>query len=358
MILSGLCSLKFKTFPQVYGGTFLSIVLVFIDIFQLSGRNRNNRIYYQPERKITMTIFKKSIANKTGRQIFLGAVFLAGFFLSACANQPIRVSPVTTIPTGHHQVGKFVWFDLFTDDMEAITPFYQALFGWSFESADGYSQKVQTISSDKVPIATAVLTTPENKKIKESRWLGYISVEDVDQASKIIEENRGTLHVLPKNLPDRGRVAVATDPEGALFGLLTSAHGDPGDTGIMENQWMGSELWTTDLTAALGFYSKVAGYEHRRVGIGTESEYLLLVKDSIPRAGVVTIHWKNIKPAWLPYIAVVDVVATAKKAEKLGGKILVSPDTKMPNGLVAIIADPTGAVFAIQELTIDTGEKQ
>jgi len=305
-----------------------------------------------------MTLSKKSIANKIGRQIFLGAVLLAGLFLSACANQPVRVSPVTTIPTGHHQVGKFVWFDLFTDDMAAITPFYQALFGWSFESADGYSRKVQTIFSDKVPIATAVLTAPENKKIKESRWLGYISVEDVDQVSKIIEDNKGTLHVPPKNLPDRGRVAVATDPEGALFGLLTSPNGDPQEAGIVENQWMGSELWTNNLTDALGFYNKIAGYEQRRVGIGTQSEYLLLVKDSIPRAGVVNIHWENIKPAWLPYIAVSDAVAMTKKVEELGGRVLVSPDTKMPNGLVAIIADPSGAVFAIQELTIGNGEKQ
>ncbi len=305
-----------------------------------------------------MTLSEKSMDFKKGLRLIIGTVLLAGLFFPACANQSVQVSPVTAVPTGQHQVGKFTWFDLFTDDMEAASQFYQALFGWSFESADGYTQKVRTIFSDKVPIATAVLNTPENKKIKESRWLGYISVEDVDQVSKTLEENQGTVYVPPRNLPDRGRVAVAIDPEGAIFGLLTSSHGDPLDTGIIENQWMGSELWTTNVTSALGFYSKIAGYEHRRVGIGTKSEYLLLVKDSTPRAGVVTIQWENIKPAWLPYIAVSDVVATAKKAEKLGGKILVSPDTKMPNGLVAIIADPSGAVFAIQELTSDKGEKQ
>jgi predicted enzyme related to lactoylglutathione lyase len=305
-----------------------------------------------------MTNIQKTILTKTGRHFFLTAVLLAGLFLSACANQPVRVSPITADPTGQYQVGKFVWFDLFTDDMAAITPFYQALFGWSFESADGVSQRVQTIFSDNTPIATAVLNTPENRKTKESRWLGYISVKDVDQISKIITANKGVLHVLPRNLPDRGRVAVATDPEGALFGLLTSPQGDPKDSGMMENQWMGSELWTNDVTAALGFYDKIAGYDHRRVGIGTDSEYLLLEKNSIPRAGVVPIVWENIKPDWLPYIAVSDVVATTEKVEPLGGRVLVSPDTKMPNSLVAIIADPSGAVFAIQELTTGKGDKQ
>ena len=305
-----------------------------------------------------MSISKKSIVNKKGGQILLGAVLLAGLFFSSCTNQGMRVPPISAVPTDKHQVGKFVWFDLYTDDMEAVTQFYQGLFGWSFESVHFGTRQVKTIVSGRIPIATAILSLPLDKKIKESRWLGYISVEDVDQASKIIEKNKGILHVRPKNLPDRGRVAVATDPEGAIFGLLSSTHGDPVDTGIRENLWMGSELWTTNLNSALGFYGKIAGYEHRRVGIGTESDYLLLVKDSKPLAGVVTITWENIKPDWLPYIAVSDVVAMTKRAEKLGGRILVSPDTKMPNGRVAILADPSGAIFAIQELTIGKGEEQ
>ncbi len=303
-----------------------------------------------------MSIFKKSIPQRKGLRLLLGAVLLAGTFFSACTG--VRVSPISTLATEEHQVGKFVWFDLYTDDMEAIVPFYQELFGWSFESVHFGSRQVKTIFLDGVPIATAVLSLPLDKRFKESRWLGYISVEDVDQASKIIEENKGSLRVRPKNLPDRGRVAVATDPEGALFGLLSSTHGDPVDTGFSENRWMGSELWTTNLNAALSFYGKIAEYEHRRVGIGTEADYLLLEKNSIPLAGIVTITWENVKPDWLPYIAVSNVVEMVKKAEKLGGKILVGPDTEMPNGRIAIIADPAGAIFAIQELTLGKGEEQ
>ncbi len=305
-----------------------------------------------------MSISKKSIAKKKLRQLLPGAVLLAILFLSACANQGVRVPPISMVPTEEHQVGKFVWFDLYTDDMEAVTRFYQGLFGWSFESVHFGTRQVKTIFSRGVPIATAVLSLPLDKKLKESRWLGYISVEDVDQASKIIEENKGHLHVRPKNLPDRGRVAVATDTEGALFGLVTSANGDPVDTGFTENLWMGSELWTKNLNEALGFYNKIAGYEHRRVEIGTKPDYLLLVKNNKPLAGIVTITWENIKPDWLPYIAVSDVAEMTKKAEKLGGTILVSPDTEIPNGRVAILADPSGAIFAIQELTLGKGEEQ
>jgi len=63
----------------------------------------------------------------------------------------------------------------------------------------------------------------------------------------------------------------------------------------------------------------------------------------------VKIPWDDVKPNWLPYIAVEDVMAIVAKAEELGGKILVEPDKTIREGRVAIIADPSGAVFAVQQ---------
>ena len=62
------------------------------------------------------------------------------------------------------------------------------------------------------------------------------------------------------------------------------------------------------------------------------------------------IPWDNVKPNWVPYIAVEDVMAITEKAKQLGGKLLIEPDKNVREGLVAIIADPSGAVFAIQQL--------
>ena len=50
---------------------------------------------------------------------------------------------------------------------------------------------------------------------------------------------------------------------------------------------------------------------------------------------------------WLPYVAVADVDATAKRVPMLGGTIHVPP-TDIPNiGRFCVLADPTGATIAI-----------
>jgi predicted enzyme related to lactoylglutathione lyase len=44
-----------------------------------------------------------------------------------------------------------------------------------------------------------------------------------------------------------------------------------------------------------------------------------------------------------------DVNATAAKAASLGGKVLMAPTQQVRDGSVAIIADPNGAGFVVQE---------
>jgi predicted enzyme related to lactoylglutathione lyase len=85
------------------------------------------------------------------------------------------------------------------------------------------------------------------------------------------------------------------------------------------------------------------------VDVGNEKDYHLLVRDDEPRAGVVQIPWDDVKPNWIPYIAVEDVAAVAARVEALGGSLLIAPNPEIREGNAAIIADPSGAVFAIQE---------
>ena len=46
-----------------------------------------------------------------------------------------------------------------------------------------------------------------------------------------------------------------------------------------------------------------------------------------------------------------DEIAKAADKAGVGGKLLVEPDVSIREGRLAIIADPSGAVFAIQELS-------
>ena len=279
--------------------------------------------------------------------VFFVLVILMG--VSACSRQQVVVPKVTPETTSQHLAGKFVWYDLFTHDLQSTVPFYEELFGWSFADTLPGESRVKTVFRDGVPIANAVQIDRLKIDVNESRWLSYMSVADVDEASLLVEQENGSVYVAPKDLPDRGRVAVVMDPAGAAFAIVHTSDGDPPDEGIVENHWMGSELWTTDIDGAASFYNRLVGYEKQVLAIGINATYHLLIKYGQPRAGIVKILWEDVRPNWLPYIAVSDVIAISEKAENLGGKLLVAPDKEIREGRTAIIADPSGAVFAVQQ---------
>jgi predicted enzyme related to lactoylglutathione lyase len=276
-------------------------------------------------------------------------VLFVGLIMSACSKEQIIVPRVTPEPTQLHLVGKFVWYDLFTNDLQSASRFYEGLFGWSFSDTASKERVIKTISRDGVPIANAIHIDSKKGNVNECLWLSYMSVEDVDRALTVSKKNNGTIYLQPKNLPNRGRVAIVRDPEGAIFGIVTTSDGDPPDQSFVRNHWMGSELWSKNPEAAIEFYHLLAGYEQRLVDMGAGQKYRLLVKKGQTRGGVVKIPWDDVKPNWLPYIAVEDVMAIVARVKKLGGRVLLAPDKAIREGRVAIIADPSGAVFAVQQ---------
>jgi predicted enzyme related to lactoylglutathione lyase len=96
-------------------------------------------------------------------------------------------------------------------------------------------------------------------------------------------------------------------------------------------------------------------HELNIVDVAPGQKYYLLEKDNIPRAGVEKILWNDVKPNWIPYIAVKDVREIIKKVETLGGKPLIKPSEDTSKNPVAIVSDPSGAVFGLQQIRdIDT----
>jgi len=274
-------------------------------------------------------------------------ILLIAFGLTGCASQKIIVPPVTNNAAGIHLPGKFVWFDLFTTDMTAASNFYEALFGWDFERTNENNPAVKTVFQNGSPIATMI---GRNGEPGNSQWLSYLSVEDVDSSVQVVLNNGGSVYRPARELPDRGRIAVVLDPQKAPVALLTSSTGDPGDSAFVSNRWLGCELWTGNVDDAVGFYQKLAGYDVSLVDVHESTQYRLLSKKGKQRGGVVKIQWDDIKPEWIPYIVVDSIMETVTRAQKIGGTLLLPPDMSVKEGRVAIIADPTGAVFGVQQL--------
>jgi predicted enzyme related to lactoylglutathione lyase len=286
---------------------------------------------------------------RTHRKInlLIAAVLLAGLSLSGCVENKIIVPKITSEPTNQRLIGKFVWFDLFTHDLQSTSLFYEALFGWSFKETNSKGKIVKTILNNGVPIANAVYIEQQDPNVNESQWLSYISVEDVDKATKVADKNNGTVYFKPQDLKNRGRVSAVIDPQKAIFGLVTATGGDPLEGDYLLNQWVGSELWTTDPDDALKFYNKLTGYEQKLIDVKPDVKYRRLVVNGRFCGGLMKLPWDDVEPAWIPYIMVEDVMAIVEKVKKLGGKLIIEPDTSAKEGTVAMIADPSGAVFGI-----------
>lgn len=143
--------------------------------------------------------------------------------------------------------------------------------------------------------------------VSESRWVSYLSVPDVDDAVAIVRAQGGEIYVEPRDVPDRGRLAVIADPQGAVLALLTAKEGDPPPDRVPgPNHWMWIELWTTDTDQAFAFYEKLVGYERQEFGEVEGDPYQLMRRDGRFRSGMVRMPWSGVEPNWLPYVLVDD----------------------------------------------------
>jgi len=270
--------------------------------------------------------------------LILLAAALAG--IGGCASKQTASLPaITPTPTGQHQVGKFVWFDLLTEDVQGAQNFYSELFGWRVE---GQSSDYIVIYAGDKPIGGIAPHESKDPEKLESLWLASLSVENVDRAVSATKSRYGKVLDGPFDVKGRGRMAVIQDPEGAELILLRAAGGDPVDETVKSGEWLWVDLFTRDAKTANEFYGSLAGYTAQTVKTEEDHSYNLLEKDARAFAGVVEIPWEDVEPNWLPYVKVDDLEGTISLAENLGGVLIL----RLEN--VAVIADPTGGVFGIQ----------
>ena len=283
------------------------------------------------------------------RQLALLSVILA-LVVSACSG--LRLSPVTAEPTSNWIPGKFIWHDLITHDVSAVKLFYAGVFGWKFESLPG-TDRYTVIRHNGEMIGGIAFSDRKVDGKPISQWVSMMSVPDVDLAASRIRQVGGKVYAGPRDIDDRGRLAIVGDPQGAVFGLVRTTGGDPPDREPGVGDWLWNELWCDDQDAAGKVYATVAGFEldtHEKVA---GKPYTVFRRDGEPRAGLLVDPFPEVTPHWLPYVRVENPAQVVAKVAGLGGQVLLKPDPAHRKGTVAIIADPTGAELAVQKWPID-----
>ena len=253
-------------------------------------------------------------------------------------------SPLST-PSGNAATpGEIVFADLVTTDVERAAEFYNAVFAWELRRTDdaGY---IELVHSGE--LIGAIAAFEADVEPGSARWLPSVSVIDVDATASSVVAMGGTIIEPPAEFPDRGRLAVVSDTEGAVLMLLRSSSGDPprspGGFG-----W--AELWSSNVAKAVQFYEGVFGYRALRSANADAPPTVVLTTGGSARATIVSSPGDNVDPNWVPYVEVDDAPRTLEDIRRHGGAVLATSDDVDDDvgSFAAIIADPTGGVFTIQ----------
>jgi predicted enzyme related to lactoylglutathione lyase len=247
--------------------------------------------------------------------------------------------------------GKVIWNDLITEDLASARQFYGGLFGWTFEDAEAQGGGEYVVARDGDTFVAGLRSVEARADgTKVTRWLPYMSVDDVDAAIDRGKAGGATVVVGARDV-NLGRVAAIVDPEGAVLGIARSSIGDPDDrtTAAAPGRVVWSELLSSDPVAASAFYRLLAGLDieivERRGGL-----YTMLTNGGVKRAGIMPRPADDIDPVWLTYFGVSDPRAAAAKAEELGGTVLLPPSPELREGTMAVVTDPVGAVLVLQKV--------
>ncbi|MDO8473194.1 MAG: VOC family protein [Dehalococcoidia bacterium] len=241
------------------------------------------------------------------------------------------------------------WVELATTDEKGALKFYGSMFGWRNKPqpmGPGASYHMQLVKGLEAA-AIVELSLDDKKRRIPAHWRTYFTVLKVDETARRIAALGGKLVAPPFDVMEAGRMAVGQDPQGAMFNLWQKKNHIGSrirnETGAVN--WI--ELLTTDSKKAVAFYSGLLGVEsHKMAGPG---DYTLLSVDGEDVAGVMQISEEMgpIPPSWNVYFGVGVVGAATKKAQSLGGKVLMDARTEPGVGRFATLQDPQGAVFSL-----------
>ncbi|MFE4977535.1 VOC family protein [Kitasatospora sp. NPDC056651] len=234
------------------------------------------------------------------------------------------------------------WVSLLTDDLPNARVFYGALLGWTYTPGPGEIGDYVRAQLDGAPVAGLGVSASTGFPVQ---WTTYFAVDDADRTAQLVRECGGTVAVGPLQAERAGRMAIASDLSGAVFGLWQGEEHLGRETGSEPGGPAWAELLTPDAEGATAFYSTVLDRPVR----ATENETALLVHGR-PVAGIR--HRAELRghpPRWRTHFAVRDAELTARHAVELGGRVLVEPhDTA--RGRAARLADPQGGHFSVLEV--------
>lgn len=253
--------------------------------------------------------------------------------------------------TASHTPGMFTWIELATSDQAGAKSFYTSLFGWTADDSPmapgGFYTMFRLNGKD---VGGGYTLMPDQVAMHvPPNWLVYVAVESADAAIEKTKQLGGTVLAGPIDVMDLGRMAVLSDPTGAVFAVWQTKKYSGIDIIGADGTFSWADLNTSDPKRAGEFYSALFGWHLDKGENDPEGGYLHIkcgehFIGGIPPAQALQ---PGVPPHWLIYFHASDCDALSNKAKSLGANVRFGPVTMENVGRFAIVADPQGAYFSL-----------
>lgn len=260
------------------------------------------------------------------------------------------------MPQSEIAPGAPCWIDLLTSDPDKAMTFYAAVFGWTYEIGDaalygGY------ITASKDGKSVAGIMKNDGTSGAPDAWTTYLRVDDIAASADAAVSGGGQVLMAPMVVPEQGQMAMIMDASGAAVGLWQFG----GHTGFQLHGEPGSAVWhellTRDYPAAVTFYQDVLGWDTDVMSDTPEFRYTTLGAAEDAQAGIMDAAGflpEGVPANWQVYLGATDTDAAVATAASMGATVM-EPASDTPFGRVALLADPTGAIFRIHQALPEAG---
>jgi len=118
--------------------------------------------------------------------------------------------------------GVFSLNELITTDLASEKKFYGELLGWTFtETKTIYGNPYLVIHRESTLVGGMMLKEGNVPDDVMPCWDPYITVEDVEESAKKVENLGGEVILPPTEIPKVGCFCVIKDPQGISLNLIT-----------------------------------------------------------------------------------------------------------------------------------------